>query len=191
MRLVLASASPRRLELMRAAGFEFDVCPVDVDERAEPGESAVDYVRRLAVDKSSAGARLIPGAVVIGADTAVVINDEIFGKPDDIVAARRMLLRLSGRTHTVLTGVAVHDGVRATTHVEQTDVDMAALGGADLEWYLNTGEWHDKAGAYAIQGFASRFVVKIRGSYSNVVGMPIAQLYAMLKQLDVDVHPLR
>jgi septum formation protein len=190
MRLVLASASPRRVELMKAAGFEFDVRPVDIDERAQPGETAIEYVRRLAVSKSAAGAKQIPRALVIGADTAVVLDGEIFGKPADVDDARRMLSWLSGRTHKVVTGLAVDDGRRSKSHVEETDVEISALDAQDLQWYLDTGEWRDKAGAYAIQGFASRFVLKIRGSYSNVVGLPIAQLHHLLKQLQTATDEL-
>ena len=184
MRLVLASASPRRAELLKAAGFDFDVHPTDVDERMRPAEMANEYVSRLAVAKAAAVARLRPDALVIGADTAVVVGGETFGKPIGREDAERMLLRLSARTHDVLTAVALHQPAGQSVFVERTRVEMRAID-AELTWYLATGEWADKAGAYAIQGYASRFVLSIHGSYSNVVGLPIAQLCVHLEALGV------
>jgi septum formation protein len=190
--IVLASASPRRAELLTAAGFSFEVLPADVDERARPDEAAADYVVRLARDKSaqawrtlaerqadSVGGRL-DGCRVIGADTAVVADDVILGKPRDDDEARAMLLRLSGREHQVITGVSVRASRGELARLESTRVWFLPLMQDDLSWYISTGEWRDKAGAYAIQGLASRFIPRIEGSYSNVVGLPITLVLELL-----------
>jgi septum formation protein len=181
VRLLLASASPRRAELLRAAGFSFDVISADVDESVRPDETAAAYVRRLAREKSE---KVQPASdadvVVIGADTTVVVDGEVLGKPADDADAAHMLRRLSGRTHEVLTGVSVRRGARERGRVERTAVTFAALDEADIRWYVESGEGRDKAGAYAIQGLASRFVPRIDGSYSNVVGLPIACVFELL-----------
>jgi septum formation protein len=186
MRLVLASASPRRAELLRAAGFEFDVHPVDIDERPRPGEAPDVYVRRLAAEKAAVAAetldaRQLDGRAVLAADTAVVLDDEILGKPRDAADMREMLRRLSGRRHEVLTGLSLRSGVRETGTVERTAVFFAVLGTEEVDWYVKTGEGSDKAGGYAIQGLASRFVRRIEGSYSNVVGLPVSTVYELLR----------
>jgi septum formation protein len=187
MRLVLASASPRRADLLRAAGFSFEIVPVAVDERFMDGEKPETAVARLAEAKALAGAQLQPGTLVLGADTSVVIGGQALGKPDDREDAKRMLTLLSGRSHDVLTGVcACADGKRLV-HVESTRVRMARLSEAEIDWYVSTGESADKAGAYAVQGRASRFVEAIEGSYSNVVGLPISSVYNLLKQLGCDI----
>jgi septum formation protein len=187
MRLVLASSSPRRAELLRAAGIAFDVLPVDLDERLLPREKPKDYVRRLAEAKAAAAAARTPDAVVIGADTTVVIRKQVLGKPSGRPDAERMLRMLSGQSHDVLTGVCVRMGPRDLSRVEQSRVRMAALSDAEIAWYLNTGEAMDKAGGYAVQGLASRFITSIDGSYSNVVGLPVAAVYDLLKQLGCDI----
>jgi nucleoside triphosphate pyrophosphatase len=179
--LILASASPRRRELLARAGITVEVDPARVDERPEPGESPERYVERVAQLKASAGARRHPHRPVLGADTVVVVDGEVLGKPVDAEDAARMLRRLAGRTHYVLTGVALAWDGQLTTQVERTEVAMSAMSEEDVAWYVASGEPMDKAGAYAIQGLASRFVTRIAGSYSNVVGLPVATVVAMLK----------
>jgi len=176
MRVVLASASPRRRELMTAAGLDVDVDPVEVDERLLAGEAPATYVERVARLKAEAGAARHPGRVVIGADTAVVIDNDVLGKPRDAAEAAAMLRRLAGRDHDVMTGVAIAVGGRVDTFVERTHVSMTPLSAADIEAYIATGEPFDKAGAYAIQGGAARFIAGFQGSYTNVVGLPVERL---------------
>jgi len=178
--LVLASASPRRAELLAAAGFVFEVRPQEVDEAIWPGESPSDYVLRVACEKVR-NARRKSGTIVVGADTAVVIDGLVLGKPRDDGEAASMLKRLSGRTHEVLTGLAV-EGDRLLTGVASTSVRFLPLEDEEIAWYVASGEPKDKAGAYAIQGLASRFVDRIDGSYANVVGLPIALVYEMMKR---------
>jgi septum formation protein len=181
MRLVLASASPRRRELLAAAGWLVRVDAVDVDERQLAGEPPEDYVARVALAKATAGRARHPEAAVIGADTTVVIDNEVLGKPADDLDAGRMLRRLSGRRHDVLTGVAVLADGKTATRVERTGVWFAELSDSDIAWYIASGEPRDKAGAYAIQGLAARFIPRIEGSYSNVVGLPLAAVWEMLQ----------
>lgn len=181
MRLILASASPRRAELLRAAGFSFDIVPADIDESLRAGESPVQYVRRLAAEKSAA--TTARGGVVLAADTAVVVDGQILGKPRDNADAARMLRLLSNRTHQVMTGVSVRRGAFEAGRVITTDVEFAELSEADLAWYVASGEGRDKAGAYAIQGLASRFIPRIDGSYSNVVGLPVACVVELLTMI--------
>ncbi len=197
LRLVLASASPRRAELLATAGFSFDQRPVDVDERVRPQESPEHYVSRLASEKSARALELIhprsrPLTVVLGADTAVVIDGTILGKPAHDGEAREMLRWLSGRRHDVMTGISLrHAGSDATT-VTQTAVFFAPLGDREVDWLVKSGEGRDKAGAYAVQGRAARFVQRIEGTYSNVVGLPIAAFYELLGRLgltDGDLAP--
>lgn len=183
MRLVLASASPRRVELLRAAGFECDVVPSRVDETMDPEETPDGYVRRVAQQKAEAVAPRVPGRPVLGADTVVLIDNHVLGKPCDEEDARRMLQLLSGREHTVMTGVCLiqaHEGTaRKQIVVARTRVELAPLSDSEIRWYIDSGEPWDKAGAYAVQGLASRFVTRVEGSYSNVVGLPVADVYAM------------
>ena len=185
MRLVLASASPRRAELLRAAHIDFDVIASEVDERADPSETPHDYVRRLARDKAEEVHGRVPNRPVLAADTIVSIDGQILGKPDDEAAARAMLRCLSGRKHVTITGVcllyAASDSLRREERVIRTTVGFAELSEAEIDWYVRSGEPMDKAGSYAIQGLASRFVTQIEGSYSNVVGLPIAEVYDMCK----------
>ncbi len=187
MRLVLASGSPRRADLLRAAGIPFDIFRVEVDERFQPGEKPEDAVRRLADAKAGAAAATHPDAIVLGADTTVVVGGEALAKPADSADASRMLRLLSGRSHDVLTGVCVCGRGRRLVHVETTRVRMARLSDAEIAWYISTGEPFDKAGAYTVQGLASRFVEGIDGSYSNVVGLPISSVCALLKELGCDI----
>ena len=187
MRLILASQSPRRAELLGAAGFEFTVQTVDVDESLRPGESPRDYVARLASEKSAAGLAALadPADVsVLGADTVVVNGRDILGKPRDAEDAARMLRRLSGRTHQVFTGVSARTAGEELSAVEMTAVTFVPLSEDQIAWYVASGEGSDKAGAYAIQGLASRFVTKIEGSYSNVVGLPVATVEQLITRLE-------
>jgi nucleoside triphosphate pyrophosphatase len=182
MQLVLASASPRRAELLRTAGFSFDVRPADVDETPRLAEPPAAYALRVARDKALAAAGRMDAADVwiLAADTVVVADGHILGKPTDHADARRMLSMLSGVVHEVLTAVVVrHDEVE-TSEVVSTRVRFAALGPAEIDWYVGSGEPDGKAGAYAIQGLGSRFVDRIEGSWSNVVGLPVATVYRML-----------
>ena len=187
--LVLASASPRRAELLTAAGIPFEIRPAQIDEAVRSGEDARTYASRVALEKALAVASSIPGQPVLAADTVVVIDGQILGKPVDADDARRMLRLLSGRTHEVITAVALiagndghgtaKSGCVSYTAVEVTAVEVVLLSKAEIDWYVATGEPSDKAGAYAIQGLASRYVTRIDGSYSNVVGLPVALVYAM------------
>jgi len=182
--LILASASPRRAELLRAAGFDFDVIITHVDESVRPGETPRVYVRRLAAEKSAAALWSRPtDDVVLAADTTVVVDDEILAKPADDAEAAAMLRKLSGRRHDVLTGVSLRRGAFELGRVEMTRVEFSALTEADIAWYVASGEGRDKAGAYAIQGLASRFIPRIDGSYSNVVGLPVAAVFELLTEI--------
>ena len=179
--LILASQSPRRREILSNAGIPCEVRPAHVDERRVPGESAEEYVKRLAREKAEAAPESAAG--VLGADTVVVVDDTILGKPVDAEDARRMLRLLSGREHRVLTGICLRRGVRAIVDVEATRVRFVALSEAEIGDYAASGEPMDKAGAYAIQGIASKFIDRIDGCYFNVVGLPVALVYKKLKQL--------
>jgi len=197
MRLVLASASPRRADLLRAAGYTFDTLAVDLDERVLPGETPAAYVSRLAREKSAAAMQrfiqraqtcggpdkaAVHDVVVLGADTTVVVDGEILGKPSDDREAAAMLNKLSGRAHEVLTGVSVRTSAGEWQLVEATSVYMSTLSPQDVAWYVASGEGRDKAGGYAVQGLASRFIPRVDGSYSNVVGLPIATVEALLRE---------
>ena len=186
MKLILASASPRRAEILRAAGFNFSVLTSAVDESPNPGEDPHDMVLRLANAKADlVAARAVGSAIVIAADTVVLLDGRILGKPRSTDEARHMLQQLSGRTHTVMTGVALvrlPDGERKQ-FVESTLVHFSQLSEADLSAYLASGEPFDKAGAYAIQGRAGRYIPRVEGCYFNVVGLPVAHLLAKLHEL--------
>jgi septum formation protein len=184
MKVILASASPRRRDLLLAAGWTCEVDPVDVDEGRTPGETPGAYVARVARLKAGAGAARHPRRVVIAADTAVIVGDEVLGKPLDDQDAARMLRLLSGRTHNVLTAVAVASAGRMVVDLETTTVWVDALSSDDIAWYVASGEPRDKAGAYAIQGLASRFIPRIEGSYTNVVGLPVHKVYEILTIFD-------
>lgn len=188
MPLVLASASPRRAHLLWAAGIPYDVQPADVDETVLDGESADAYVRRVSETKARVVASQHPDRPVLGADTVVLVDGRILGKPGGSDDARRMLRLLSGRRHQVMTGVCLlgppeggpHVSRRIDTRVIVTDVEFAPLTPEEIEWYVATGEPLDKA-AYGIQSLGSRFVTRVEGSYSNVVGLPIAEVYEMCR----------
>lgn len=183
--LILASASPRRADLLSAAGYEFVVRPVEIDEQPRDGEAPVDYVCRVAREKAGAASRTAgPGDVVLAADTTVVVEGQILGKPQDDEDARRMLTLLSGRAHDVLTGVTLCKDGQEVSAVASTRVHFARMAPAEIDWYVASGEPRDKAGAYAVQGLASRFVEGIEGPYSNVVGLPVALVHQLLAELD-------
>jgi septum formation protein len=189
--LVLASGSPRRRALLRRLGRPFRVVVPDVDERALPGEDPARHVRRLALAKARAVARRVPAGLVLGADTVVALDGRILGKPRDARDAVLMLSLLSGRTHEVLTGVALVAGGarRGPTAVVRTRVTMRPLRAGEIRDYVAGGEPLDKAGAYAIQGGARRFVERVEGSRTNVVGLPLERLEGMLAAWDAPVRP--
>jgi septum formation protein len=181
-KLILASTSPRRAEILRTVGWPFAACPVDIDEARHPDEKAAIYVERLALEKAQAAAQVrVAGVTIIGADTVVVVDEEILGKPLDEDDARRMLRQLRGRWHQVLTGVAIINGAPPEIRVahETTEVKFALMSEGEIDWYVASGEPMDKAGAYAIQGLGSRFIEGIRGDYFNVVGLPVRLLYEL------------
>ena len=183
VRLILASASPRRAELLRAAGFDFDTIVADVDEAVRPDELPSTYVRRVAAEKSAYVASGFTDAIILAADTAVVVDGEILGKPRNDADAARMLRMLAGRQHEVMTGISLRQGAYELGRVETTVVFFSALSEHDVAWYVASGEGHDKAGGYGIQGLAARFIPRIDGSYSNVVGLPVAALVELLREL--------
>ena len=190
-KIILASASPRRTELMALAGIEFDVVPADIDEKVLPGEKPSEHVLRLSREKADAVAGSTNGRFFIGADTVVVLDDRIMGKPADDSEAFRMLSALSGRKHEVITGFSVFDrisGIHLGRSVH-TEVMFKELSEREIRAYIATGCPMDKAGAYAMQGGAVHFIRSICGSYTNVIGLPMTELYETLDQLgalDVD-----
>jgi len=180
--LILASASPRRAELLRNADVEFRVVPPNVPEQLREGEVSVGYVERLALTKAQAVAARFSGDAVLGADTTVVLDEHILEKPRDSEDAGRMLRRLRGRVHEVTTGVClIYKGSERVEH-ETTRVHMTEMTDAEIESYIATGEPMDKAGAYAIQGIASRWISRIEGCYFNVVGLPVPRVFRMLRE---------
>ena len=183
--LILASASPRRRELLAQAGFTFEVRPAHVNEDPKPGEDAIAYVTRLAREKAQAvfDAAGDAGVVVLGADTTVEVDGQILAKPLDAADAERMLRLLSGRTHRVMTGVAVVTKDRAEVAAEVTGVRFVTLSDVEIAAYVATGEPMDKAGAYAIQGRAGRWIPRVEGCYFNVVGLPLALVTTMLESV--------
>jgi septum formation protein len=191
--LLLASASPRRAEILRAVGWPFRAFPVDIDESPRASEPAVAYVERLAREKAEAAARQLEqsSCLVLGADTTVVVDEKILGKPADAEEARRMLRSLSGRWHEVLTGVALlraRDGAlrRDAVAHETTRVRFSQLSEEEIDWYVCTGEPMDKAGAYAVQGRAALFIEAIEGDFWNVVGLPVRLVYELVREIRLD-----
>ncbi len=187
MRLVLASASPRRAEILRNAGIPFETHAAVLDESRRPGELRADYVRRLALAKARAAAsaqRDSTDCLFIGADTVVVAADDILGKPESPEDARRMLHLLSGAVHEVHTGLAIvrRPGAMEGIVEEITSVTFARLSDEEIEWYIATSEPFDKAGAYGIQGIGGRYVTRIEGCYFNVMGLPLARLWPLLRE---------
>ena len=180
-KIILASRSPRRAELLRAAGFAFDVRAAEIDETPRPGEAAAAYVERLAIEKAQAVFALDPSRMVLGADTTVVLDGRILGKPDDRADAIAMLKALSGRAHDVMTGVAIVSALGVRSGVEHTRVWFSVVTDEDISQYVDSGQPMDKAGAYGIQGLASRFIPRIEGSYTNVVGLPVTLVSSILR----------
>ena len=189
MKIALASASPRRAEILRNAGIPFAILPGSIDETYLPGEQAHEYVLRLAREKSCAAARTLgemsEPAIVIAADTTVAFGNEILGKPTSAEDARRMLRMLCGHTHAVLTGLSVGrlPGSVEISAVETTRVTFLPLSEDDISQYISTGEPFDKAGAYGIQGIGGRYIERIEGCYFNVMGLPLSRLWRMLLEL--------
>ena len=184
--LLLASSSPRRAEILRTVGWPFEVVTSAVDETRHMNEGAVEYVRRLARAKAAAAATGLSSGLVLGADTVVVVKQEILGQPRDDDDARRMLNLLGGRWHEVLTGVALvragHDGKSVVDH-EVTRVRFKPMSDEEIEWYVRTREPIGKAGAYAIQGRAALFIEEIQGDYFNIVGLPVRRVYEMSQEI--------
>jgi septum formation protein len=188
MRFILASSSPRRRELLASIGVEFDVVPSHVPEERRAGEAPEEYVARLAREKAEAIAKQHPSRWVIAADTTVLLGDQLLEKPVDASHAKRMLATIAGRTHTVYTGVTLQNVERqySDTRVAESEVRMLPLSQSDIEWYVKTGEPLDKAGAYAAQGVGAIFIDSIHGSYTNVVGLPLALLFQMMRKAGID-----
>jgi septum formation protein len=184
--LILASASPRRRELLERLGLRLRIEPVDVDETPAPGETARAYAQRLAAEKGDAAlVKLgLQSAPILTADTVVVLGDDILGKPANQDEAAAMLRRLAGRRHEVMTAYRAQFAGRMVERVVSTGVTFRSLDPAELQAYLDCGEWQGKAGAYAIQGIAGAFAIEVRGSFSNVVGLPLAEVIADLRALE-------
>jgi septum formation protein len=182
-RLILASASPRRRELLAQIGLHFDVIPAHIDETRRIGEDPATYVQRLALEKARAIHKLHPDFFVLGADTTVEIDGHALEKPADRHDAQRMLRALSDRTHHVHTGVAVLSPQAHRTHLETTAVTFTSIDEGELAHYLDSGEPYDKAGAYGIQGYAARWIPRIDGDYFNVMGLPLAATARLLREL--------
>ena len=186
--LHLASQSPRRRELLARLGVNFGVLDVDVPEQRAPGEPPEDYVRRVAREKAGAGllkVAAVPGAVVLGADTEVVLDDEVFGKPRDAADAMGMLRRLSGRTHAVVSSVSLVSAGREAQVVSRSMVSFAPLSEAEIAAYVASGEPMGRAGGYAIQGGAERFVRRLDGSFSGVMGLPLHETAGLLRDFGI------
>lgn len=184
-RLVLASRSPRRAEILNAIGWPFEVAAANIDESRFESEAAVPYVRRLAQTKAETVAKHLSSGLVLGADTVVLVDEEILGQPRDAEDARRMLKLLSGRWHEVLTGVALvrAGGGQVMADDEKTRVRFAEMSLAEIDWYVATGEPMDKAGAYAVQGSAALFIEEIQGDYFNIVGLPVRLVYKLARKM--------
>jgi septum formation protein len=194
--LVLASASPRRRELLGQLGLTLEVTPANVDETPHPGERPADYVRRVAGAKCDAVAAAraaapalpdgptTPPLPILAADTIVIVDDQIFGQPIDEADARRMLTALAGRRHDVTTAFRISFGGRTLDRAVTTTVSFRSLRPAELDAYIASGEWQGKAGGYAVQGRAAVFVTELRGSHTNVIGLPLAEVLADLQALD-------
>lgn len=181
-KIILASGSPRRAEILQSIGWEFEKHAADIDETELPGESPEIYVQRLAVAKASAAAASFPDRLVLGADTTVVVADTIIGKPVDLDDARRMLRLLSGKWHEVLTGVAIACRGEVSVDLQRTRVKFADLSADAIEFLVEKGDPLDKAGAYAVQAQAALFIEAIEGDYWNVVGLPVSLVYRMTEQ---------
>jgi len=181
-KMILASASPRRAEILTAVGWEFEKHAADVDEAEMPNEKPADYVQRLAEEKAAVVAVKFKNQLVLGADTIVVIENQIVGKPKDLADARKMLRMLSGNWHEVLTGVAIIKDEEISVGLQRTQVKFAELVEAEIEFLIKRGEPLDKAGAYAVQAQAALFIEQIKGDYWNVVGLPVSLVYELVSR---------
>lgn len=182
--IYLASRSPRRRELLQQMAVDFAVIAPDIDESVQAGETPERYVRRIAEEKARAGQTLLKDGLtkpVLAADTAVIVNDRIFGKPVDDADARRMLKQLSGNTHRVMTAVSLAGSEDLHHAISVSEVRFAVLSETDIDWYVSTGEGSDKAGSYAVQGLGAIFIEQIKGSYSGIMGLPIRETAQLLK----------
>ncbi len=199
-KLILASGSPRRAEILTSVGWEFTKDSADIDETEFPGEKPEDYVQRLAREKAETVAAKYSDAIVLGADTTVVIDSQILGKPADLTDAKRMLKTLSGNWHEVLTGVAIiksepsaaADGLtskfRSVVGIQKTRVKFVEMSDAEINFLAEKGEPLDKAGAYAVQAQAALFIEKIEGDYWNVVGLPVSLVYELIKDWEIEAE---
>ena len=185
LRVILASQSPRRRELLALVGITHEVCPADIDETYFPGEAPRDHAERLARGKAAVIAREAPDAIVIGSDTIVVVDGDVLGKPADDAEAKRMLARLSGRSHVVMTAVAVIWRGETRSDVVEVGVTFHALQPSDIAAYVATREPMDKAGAYGIQGFGATIVERVDGDYFAVMGLPLQRMVRLLAELGV------
>lgn len=187
-KIILASASPRRAEILKSVGWEFEKNAADIDESEHEGEQAIDYVRRLATEKAKKVASNYDNALVLGADTTVVLNGQIIGKPTNLSQARSMLELLSGKWHEVLTAVAIikkrGSQSQIVSGVEKTNVKFAVMSDQEIDFLVNEGNPLDKAGAYAVQAQAALFIERIEGDYWNVVGLPIRLVYCLIRKLE-------
>lgn len=187
-KIILASASPRRAEILKSVGWEFEKNAADIDESEHEGEQAIDYVRRLATEKAKKVASNYDNALVLGADTTVVLNGQIIGKPTNLSQARSMLELLSGKWHEVLTAVAIikkrGSQSQIVSGVEKTNVKFAIMSDQEINFLVNEGNPLDKAGAYAVQAQAALFIERIEGDYWNVVGLPIRLVYCLIRKLE-------
>ena len=184
-KLILASQSPRRAELLRAVGWSFETVPADIDETRRDNEAAIDYVKRLAIEKAETVAARLSSGLILAADTTVVVDEHVLGQPVDDEDARRMLKLLNGRWHEVLTGVALMRAGRsddAVSDYESTRVKFSQMSDDEIDWYVSTGEPRGKAGAYGIQGRASILIEEIQGDYFNIVGLPLRLVYEMARK---------
>lgn len=182
-KLVLASGSPRRAEILNSVGWDFEKAIPDVDESVVAGESPEGYVQRLAAEKARAVGDSFPDRLILAADTTVVIGGKIIGKPEDIADARRMISMLAGNWHEVLTGVAVSQNGSEEVGIQSTRVKFAPMTNAEIDFLVDTGEPLDKAGAYAVQAQAALFIEGIEGDYWNVVGLPISLVYRLVSAI--------
>jgi len=191
-RIILASASPRRADLLKKFGLEFELAPSNIGERPHPDEAPADYITRIARAKVIAVARQREHGLVLGADTVVVLDGRLLGKPENEQSARDMLGLLSGKWHAVMTGVALYDieSRREVADYDKTLVRFAQMSDREIAWYLSTGEPMDKAGAYGVQGFGGLFVEEIAGNYYNVVGLPIPLVYRLARRLGYSLFGL-
>ncbi|MCH4266506.1 MAG: Maf family protein [Solobacterium sp.] len=183
--LILASKSPRRRQLLEKCGLPFEVSPADIDETINENGYLPDQIRMLAERKAAAVLKDHPNEVVIGSDTIVTIDQKVLGKPKDAEDAKRMLRQLSGHTHEVITGICILSSMREYSNVSVSEVTFADLDDQEIEKYVETGEPMDKAGAYAVQGIASRYITRIHGDYYSIMGLPVSMVYEELKNLNL------